>query len=64
MVEIEMDILSRQCLSQRSDIIEKLREETTAWEKNRDAAAVKINWPFTTADARTEPKSLYPSIDA
>jgi len=61
--EIELGILSRQCLSQRIDNIEKLREETAAWEKNRDGAEVKVNWQFTTADARTKLKSLYPSMD-
>jgi len=61
--EIELGILSRQCLSQRIDNIEKLREETAAWEKNRDGAQVKVNWQFTTADARTKLKSLYPSMD-
>ena len=63
MAEIELGILSRQCLSQRIDNIEKLREETAAWEKNRDGAEVKVNWQFTTADARTKLKSLYPSMD-
>jgi hypothetical protein len=40
-----------------------LREETAAWEGNRDAAEVKVNWQFTTADARIKLKSLYPSMD-
>ncbi|HSV99821.1 MAG TPA: IS630 family transposase, partial [Sedimentisphaerales bacterium] len=42
---------------------EKLREETAAWEKSRDGAEVKVNWQFTTADARTKLKRLYPSMD-
>jgi hypothetical protein len=63
MAEIELGILGRQCLSQRIDNIEKLREETAAWEKNRDETEVKVNWQFTTADARTKPKTLYPSMD-
>jgi hypothetical protein len=63
MAEIELGILSQQCLSRRIDNIEELREETTAWEKNRDAAEVKVNWQFTTADARTKLKSLYPSLE-
>jgi len=62
--EIELGILGRQCLSQRIDSIEKLREQTAAWEKCRDAAQAKVNWQFTTADARTKLKSLYPSMDA
>lgn len=61
--EIELGILSRQCLSQRIDNIEKLREETAAWEKRRDQAEAKVNWQFTTADARTKLKSLYPSSE-
>ena len=62
--EIELGILSRQCLSQRIDTIEKLREQTAAWEKRRDAAEAKVNWKFTTAEARTKLNRLYPSIDA
>ncbi|MBN1360422.1 MAG: transposase [Sedimentisphaerales bacterium] len=61
--EIELGILSRQCLSRRIDNIETLREETAAWEGNRDAAEVKVNWQFTTTDARIKLKSLYPSMD-
>jgi hypothetical protein len=63
MAEIELGILGRQCLSQRIDNIEKLRAETAAWEKTRDEAEVKVNWQFTTADARIKLKSLYPSMD-
>lgn len=63
MAEIELGILNRQCLSQRIDNIGKLREETAAWERNRDGAEVKVNWQFTTADARIKLKSLYPSMD-
>ena len=63
MAEIELGILSRQCLSQRIDNIEKLCEETAAWEKDRDTAQVKVNWQFTTANARAKLKSLYPSME-
>ena len=61
--EIELGILGRQCLTQRIDTIEKLREETAAWEKRRDQAQAKVNWQFTTVDARTKLKRLYPSFD-
>lgn len=61
MAEIELGILSRQCLSQRIDNIEALRRQTRIWEKRRDTAKVKVNWQFTTADARTKLKRLYPS---
>jgi hypothetical protein len=63
MAEIELGILSRQCLSRRIDKIETLREETATWERDRDAATVTVNWQFTTADARTKLKSLYPSLE-
>lgn len=63
MAEIELGILSRQCLSQRIDNIETLREQTSAWEKQRDATEAKVDWQFTTADARTKLKRLYPSLE-
>ena len=63
MAEIELGILGRQCLSQRIDNIEDLRRQVNAWEKCRDKATVKVNWQFTTADARTRLKRLYPSME-
>ncbi|MBN1507563.1 MAG: transposase [Sedimentisphaerales bacterium] len=63
MAEIELGILGRQCLSQRIDNIDELRRQTAAWEKRRDGAQAKANWQFTTADARTKLKRLYPSIE-
>ena len=63
MAEIELGVLGRQCLSPRIDNIERLRRQTAAWEKRRDQAAVKVDWQFTTADARTKLKRLYPSIE-
>jgi hypothetical protein len=63
MAEIELGILGRQCLSQRLDNIEDLRRQTQAWEKRRDQAEAKVNWQFTTADARIKLKKLYPSLE-
>jgi len=63
MAEIELGILGRQCLSQRIDNMDELRRQTEAWEKRRDTAEVKVNWQFTTADARTKLKKLYPSLE-
>jgi hypothetical protein len=62
MAEIELGILGRQCLSQRIDNIEELRRQVNAWEKSRDKADVKVDWQFTTTDARIKLKRLYPSI--
>jgi len=63
MAEIELGILGRQCLARRIDNVHDLRREVKAWEVARDAAATKVNWQFTTADARIKLLRLYPSID-
>lgn len=63
MAEIELGILGRQCLARRIDNVECLRREVRAWEAMRDATANKVNWQFTTADARIKLRKLYPSLD-
>ena len=63
MAEIELGILGRQCLARRIDNVEDLQREVRAWERDRDAAATKVDWQFTTADARIKLKKLYPSMD-
>jgi hypothetical protein len=64
MAEIELGILSRQCLSRRIENMEQLEKETLAWGKKRNAKKEKVDWQFTTADARIKLKKLYPSIEA
>jgi hypothetical protein len=63
MAEIELSVLGRQCLSRRIDNVGDLRREVQAWKKARDASGTKVNWHFTTADARIKLSRLYPSID-
>jgi len=63
MAEIELNVLNNQCLSQRIETIEKVREEVEAWEKARNGLTKKINWQFTTEKARIKLKRLYPSYD-
>lgn len=63
MAEIELGILGRQCLSRRIDNVGTLRREIHAWEVARDADDTKVNWRFTTKDARIKLKKLYPSMD-
>jgi hypothetical protein len=63
MAEIELSILGRQCLSRRIDNVHDLRREVKAWETARDTAGTKVNWQFTTSDARIKLRKLYPSID-
>jgi hypothetical protein len=64
MAEIELGILSRQCLDRRIDNIESLRSEVSAWEDGRNAEKAKVNWQFTTTDARIKLRRLYPSVEA
>jgi transposase len=62
MAEIELSVLGRQCLAQRLPTKERLTDETAAWEARRNQHRVRIDWRFTTADARIKLKRLYPSI--
>ncbi len=62
MAEIEIGVLDRQCLSRRIPDQEILRREVAAWQGQRNRDAVRVEWRFTTADARIKLKSLYPSI--
>lgn len=62
MAETELSILSRQCLDRRIDRKEIMTSEVAAWEQNRNTCKSKIDWQFTTADARIKLKRLYPSI--
>jgi hypothetical protein len=62
MAETELSILSRQCLDRRIASQEFLTSEVATWEQHRNAHRAKIDWQFTTADARTKLKRLYPSI--
>ena len=63
MAEIELSILDRQVLSQRLGSFEKVEHEVRAWQVSRNLSAIKVNWRFTTEDARIKLKRLYPSID-
>ena len=63
MAEIELSVLSRQCLDRRIPDQEVLTAEVAAWEEERNATGATINWRFTTADARIKLKHLYPSLE-
>jgi len=60
--EMELSVLARQCLDRRIPDLEALRREVAAWEQKRNAAVVRVDWQFTTADARVKLKRLYPTI--
>ena len=61
--EIELAVLERQCLRQRFGHRAALEAEVAAWATRRNAAAATVDWRFTTADARTKLKRLYPTFD-
>ena len=62
MAEIELSALVRQCLDRRLPNIETLTDEVQAWQQQRNDEVVKVLWQFTTTDARTKLKHLYPKI--
>lgn len=63
MAELELSHLSRQCLNRRIGDQDTLKKEISSWTANRNKKKVKVNWQFTTADARIKLKKLYPIID-
>ncbi len=62
MAEIEIGVLSRQCLDRRIPDQETMKTEVEAWQERRNAADTKVRWRFRTDDARIGLKSLYPDI--
>lgn len=62
MAEIELSVLSRQCLDRRIPDQETLRSEVQAWMEKRNNHPSPMNWRFTTKDARIKLKRLYPTI--
>ena len=64
MAEIELSVLSRQCLDRRIPDADTLTREVAAWEQARNADPRPVNWRFTTPDARIKLKRLYPSIQS
>jgi hypothetical protein len=63
MAEIELNVLMKQCLAGRIPDFEKVIAETKAWQEARNNKNAKINWQFTTDDARIKLKRLYPLCD-
>jgi hypothetical protein len=62
--EIELSVLAKQCLDRRIGSAAELRAEVAAWEAGRNADASRVEWRFTTADARTKLRHLYPQFKA
>jgi transposase len=62
MAEIELGVLMRQCLTRRIPDKVTLEREVNAWQDDRNSKVIKVDWRFTTADARIKLKHLYPVI--
>jgi len=60
--EIELSVMSGQCLKRRLSSVEELATQLSTWEAMRNGGNKTVNWQFTTADARIKLKSLYPKI--
>lgn len=60
MAEIEISILSRQCLKQRIASLDDLNRLTTRWTQQRNAQQARIKWCFDVSQARTRLARLYP----
>jgi hypothetical protein len=58
--EIELSALTRQCLDRRIDDIDVLNTELAAWQNTANADQRQVHWHFTTSDARTRLRHLYP----
>lgn len=62
MAEIELNVLTGQCLNRRIDDIAVVRREVDAWQEVRNNKNPKVNWQFTTEDARIKLSRLYPTL--
>lgn len=60
--EIELNVMTRQCLARRLDSISMVEQQLSAWEKTRNEECGKVTWQFTTPQARTKLISLYPKF--
>ena len=62
MAEIELSILSRQCMKDYFETREQLAHAIAEWERPRNEQRTGIDWRFTTADARIKLRKLYPTM--
>lgn len=63
MAEMELSLLSRQCINRRFDDAAALSTEIAAWQRTRNKQKLGANWQFKTKDARIKLKALYPTHD-
>ena len=60
MAEIELSVLTKQCLTRRLPDVPTLQAEASAWQQTRNTAQKGVNWHFTTERARVKLRRLYP----
>lgn len=60
--EIELNVMTGQCLSRQIDNLAALWAELAVWETERNLSAARVNWQFRTSDARIKLCSLYPTF--
>ena len=63
MAEPELSVLTRQCLSGRVESQKEVDHRTVEWQLDRNTRQKGIDWQFTTSDARTKLKRLYPKVE-
>jgi hypothetical protein len=63
MAEMELSILSRQCIGRRFESSDKMSAAITAWQTERNEKTLGADWQFTTSQARVKLKGLYPVRD-
>ncbi len=63
MAEVEISILSRQCLKQRIATTDRLQDVSEQWTNRRNQQKATINWCFDVTKARTKLARLYPSLE-
>ena len=64
MAEIELNVLIKQCLDRRIDNLDEVQDEVAAWQNRRNNAQSRIDWQFTSPNARIKLKRLYPTLDS
>ena len=62
--EIELSVLTKQCLARHIPDRMTLEAEAKAWATSRNAEQRGVDWHFTTKDARVKLKRLYPSYES
>jgi len=62
MAEIEIGAMCRQALAKPFPDMDSFTKQVKAWTLRRNAECAKVNWQFTSADARIKLKHLYPVI--